>query len=436
MFVSKCDVGGMEDTLSLLIVDDDQVDRMTVRRALKSAGVKAEYTEAEDYMGAIATLKAAEFDCIFIDYRLPDQDGLTLIQKVRAAKIYTPIVVLTGQGDEQIAVELMKAGASDYLAKHRISPDVLERLLRNAIRIYRAEQEVAIANQRLQESNRQLTQKNRELEEQRQQIQHQNLQLIKAGNLKSQFLATMSHELRTPLNAIIGFSQLLLRPSKGELTTKQSRMLQHIFRNGKHLLEMLDEILDFSKIEAGRLELKSEIVDLSHLIYTTIEELRSLAEGKQLELSADIQLTDTKVLNDSMNLRRILTNLLSNAIKFTETGKVWLEVTELDSNRIAIAVCDTGIGIAPTELKHVFEAFRQIDQSNTRRYGGTGLGLAIVDSLVQMMGGTICVDSAPGKGSVFRVELPRQIHSTQTQGLADLPLISANVVQSPVIPDC
>lgn len=416
----------MEEVLNILVVDDDQVDRIAVRRALNAAGIQAEYAEADSCTGAIAQLNQANFDCIFIDYRLPDGDGLTLLQAVRAAKIKTPVIVLTGQGDEQIAVDLMKAGASDYLVKDRAAPDLLERVLRNAIRVYRAEQEVAIANQRLQASYEQLIQKNHELEQQRQQIQHQNLQLIEAAHLKSQFLATMSHELRTPLNAIIGFSQLLLRPGKGDLDSNQQRMMQHVFSNGKHLLEMLNEILDFSKIEAGRLELKPETFELSHMIHSTLEELRSLADEKQLALYADIQLTDPKVLNDSMNVRRILTNLISNAIKFTETGKVWVEVREPTTDQIAIAVCDTGIGISPTDRQHIFEAFRQIDQSNTRRYGGTGLGLAITDSLVQMMGGSIKIESFPGQGSVFRVELPRQINSMQPPSLVSLSSIATD----------
>ncbi|GAB4385195.1 MAG: hypothetical protein Kow00121_49840 [Elainellaceae cyanobacterium] len=403
----------MDETLRILVVDDDEVDRMAVRRAFKKANVQMELTEAESYAAAIAFLEDAAFDCVFLDYRLPDQDGLILVQEVRRLGIRTPLVVLTGQGDEQIAVELMKAGATDYLSKSMATPDRLEQVLRNAIRVYRAEMQVAIANQQLRESNELLLHKNQELELRRQQIQIQNLKLIEAAQLKSQFLATMSHELRTPLNAIIGFSQLLLRRSKGVLSSQQADMIERILNNGKHLLELLNDVLDLSKIEAGRLELKPETLNLAEVVSATVDELRSLAEEKQLSLRLHISLRDPFVFNDANRLRQILVNLLSNAIKFTEQGSVQIEVSDLSSGQITIAVRDTGIGIAPEKLRQIFEPFRQIDQSTTRKHAGTGLGLAITDSLVQMMQGKILVDSQVGHGSAFEVEIPRCISPSE-----------------------
>lgn len=382
---------------------------MAVHRALTKSGITAELVEASTCAEAIRILQAHPFDCVFLDYRLPDQDGLSLVQDVRRMGSRVPLVVLTGQGDEQIAVEMMKAGATDYLSKSRVTPERLEQVLRNAIRIYRAEMQVTIANQQLRESNELLRRKNHELELQRQQIQLQNLKLLEASRLKSQFLATMSHELRTPLNAIIGFSQLLLRRGKGPLTPQQTDMTERIFNNGKHLLELLNDILDLSKIEAGRLELKPEQFDLSQVVSMTVEELRSLAEEKHLSLQLQVKMQDPQVFNDANRLRQVLVNLLSNAIKFTERGGVWVEVVELTPDRIAVMVRDTGIGIAMTDIEHIFEAFRQLDQTTTRKHAGTGLGLAITNSLVQMMQGSIAVDSQPGVGSLFRVEIPRHV---------------------------
>ncbi len=403
----------MEETLKILVVDDDEVDRMGVRRALKAAGVNVELFEAEDCNGAIAALRNTSFDCVFLDYRLPDQDGLTLINEIRSHGVKVPLVVLTGQGDEQIAVELMKAGATDYLSKSRVSPETLAQVLRNAMRVYKAEMQVALANQRLRESNELLTRKNQELEAQQQQIELQNLKLKEASQLKSQFLATISHELRTPMNAIIGFSQLLLRPKCGDLTTQQRDMVERILNNSKHLLMLLNEVLDFSKLEVGRLNLKPEIFDLSQVVKTTVAETTSLAEAKKLSVHVQAELQNRMVFNDPLRLRQILMNLLSNAIKFTESGSIGVDVKELADNRIEIAVWDTGIGIASSDLQYIFEAFRQLDQSITRKYPGTGLGLPIVDALVQMMGGKISVESELGQGSVFRIELPRHISSKQ-----------------------
>jgi PAS domain S-box-containing protein len=262
---------------------------------------------------------------------------------------------------------------------------------------------------RLEDQNEMLAQKNQELENQRQQLQLNNLQLLEAARLKSQFLATMSHELRTPMNAVIGFSQLLLRQRQNPLTSKQADMLERILNNGKHLLAMINEILDLSKIEAGRLELKLETFNLMTLIRGTVDELRSLADEKQLALHIHDTLQNANVINDSVRLRQIFVNLVSNAIKFTENGSIEIEVKEISSERLEITVIDTGIGIAEDELEHIFEEFRQIDQTITRKYAGTGLGLAITKSLIQLMQGTIEVESQLGQGSAFRIELPRVV---------------------------
>ncbi|WP_017314584.1 ATP-binding response regulator [Mastigocladopsis repens] len=406
----------MEEKLRILVVDDDEVDRIAVRRALTKAGVEMELSEMVDGTQVLAILTDTLYDCVFLDYRLPDQNGLSLLQKLRSHNINVPVIVLTGQGDEQIAVELMKAGASDYLSKSRLSPIILAQVLRNAIRIHRAEMQVALANQQLRESNELLIRKNQELEAQRQHIELQNLKLIEASRLKSQFLATMSHELRTPMNAIIGFSQLLLRPKCGQLTDQQTDMVQRILNNGKHLLMLLNEVLDFSKLEAGRLDLKPDIFDLSKVVNATVEEMRSLAEQKHLSLFIQSDLQNPVVFNDPIRVRQILTNLLSNAIKFTESGGIAVEVKELSENEVEIAVRDTGIGIAPADLQNIFEAFRQVDQSITRKYPGTGLGLPIIKALLQKMGGKIALESQLGEGSVFRVKIPRQISSLAEQG--------------------
>jgi signal transduction histidine kinase/DNA-binding NarL/FixJ family response regulator len=262
--------------------------------------------------------------------------------------------------------------------------------------------------ERLALQNSILAQQNQELENHRQQIQVQNGRLLEAAEIKTQFLATMSHELRTPMNAIMGFSQLLLR-QKGQLGESQADMVQRILNNSKHLLALINDILDLSKIEAGRLQLKVERFRLTDLVNATTEELRSLADQKHLELVSIAKLENPYVLNDSSRLRQVLVNLLSNAIKFTDEGGVTLEIREVSETRIAIVVRDTGIGINPAEIPHIFEEFRQVDQSSTRRHAGTGLGLAITRWLVQQMGGHISVTSHLGQGSTFRIDLPRDM---------------------------
>ena len=258
------------ENFSILLVDDDEVDHLTVKRALKKAGLAVNLTEVENGENAIAKLKLREdhvvevsetnitltttrqtnnkFDVILLDYRLPDIDGLHLIAEIKTINLDLPIIVLTGQDDEEIAVKIMKAGAADYLSKAKIEPENLAKAITNAIRIHRAEQAVELANQRLRASNELLMLKNQELERQQQQIKLQNIQLQKSYNLKSEFLATMSHELRTPMNAIMGFSQLLLRQHSAPLSQQQQNIVERILNNSKNLLDMINEMLDFSKI--------------------------------------------------------------------------------------------------------------------------------------------------------------------------------------------
>ena len=398
----------MTDPYNILVVDDDEVDRMAVGRALKKAGVPMKLAEAGDSASAIATLQQNMFDCVFLDYRLPDQDGLELIKHLQLIGLKVPLVVLTGQGDEQIAVEMMKAGASDYLSKSRVSPETLSYVFRNAIRVHQAEMKAAIANQQLRESNELLRRKNQELARQQRQIELQNQKLLEVSRLKSQFLATMSHELRTPMNAIMGFSQMLLLERYGSLTSQQKDMVERIFNNGQNLLTMLNEVLDFSKIEAGHLTLNLTKFNLSQLVAITVEELRSLAVEKNIELHLETHLKNALIVNDQNYLQRILINLISNAIKFTDNGGVWVTVGQVN-NCIEILIKDTGIGIDPQHIQTIFEAFRQVDQSLTRKHSGTGLGLAITDSLVKIMQGTISVESKLGEGSLFRVTIPRNI---------------------------
>lgn len=246
-------------------------------------------------------------------------------------------------------------------------------------------------------------------EEQLRSLQLQNLELQQAAHIKSQFVATVSHELRTPMNAILGFSQLLLRRYHHQFTPESRNMVERVIRSGKHLLTLIENILDFSKIEAGMLNLKLEEFNVADLIKATAEELRPLAEQRNLALDVHISDSDLTIVNDSDRLRQVLINLLSNAIKFTDTGGVLVEMQQLEQNRVALKVKDTGIGIAETDLQHLFKEFWQADQSTTSSsQRGTGLGLTIVDKLVRLMKGTITVESKLGHGSVFHIELPCQ----------------------------
>lgn len=242
-------------------------------------------------------------------------------------------------------------------------------------------------------------------------IQLQNMQLQEVARIRTQIMSVLSHELRTPMNSILGFSQLLLRRYYHLFPPEIRDMVERIIKSGKHLLALIESILDFSKLESDRLELKLQEFNLVELVTATTEELRLLAEQKNLALVVHSNLENPRIINDSVRLQQVLVNLISNAIKFTETGGVFVEVQQINHNRVVLMVKDTGIGIPESELTNIFREFWQVDRSTTRKQGGVGLGLAIVEKLVRLMKGTITVNSNLGQGSTFRVELPSHLET-------------------------
>ena len=230
-------------------------------------------------------------------------------------------------------------------------------------------------------------------------------QLEMASEHKSAFLASMSHELRTPLNAIIGYSEMLHETAQDEGQEEFLPDLVRIRDAGRHLLGLINDILDLSKIEAGKMDLYLEEVDLTGLV----EEVRSIVEPLAAANANRLEIVCPPALGtfrtDRTKLKQSLLNLLSNAGKFTHDGRVRLEVKPA-AGELSFIVSDTGIGMSEEQQSRLFQAFSQADVSTTRQYGGTGLGLAITKHFCEMLGGTIAVDSAPGRGSTFTITLP------------------------------
>jgi signal transduction histidine kinase len=234
-----------------------------------------------------------------------------------------------------------------------------------------------------------------------------NVALFEANQIKSEFLANVSHELRTPLNSIIGFAEILQETAAGGGDEKAGRYAANIVSSGRRLLELINDLLDLSRIESGRMEIRLELTNLSDVCEGLIGMMRPLAEEKRLRVAWRVAKTVPLIRTDPAKVQQIVYNLLSNAIKFTpEGGRVCLSAAPDGKDFVALAVRDTGPGIADADQSLIFEKFRQVQASETREHRGSGLGLAISKDLVGLLGGTISVTSRLGTGSTFTVRLP------------------------------
>ena len=249
-----------------------------------------------------------------------------------------------------------------------------------------------------------------ELAEQNELLRRQHIALEQASALKSQFLANMSHEFRTPLNAILGYTHMLLNGVSGAVSDQQRKSLTRIDSNSRHLLALINDILDITRIEAGRMPLNLSTFDVPELVNEVMSELEPIIRRSTLRVTARMARNLRPLKSDRQKVKQVVLNLLSNALKFTPTGAVTISASYDDKKRwIAVAVKDTGVGIAPEDQAKVFEDFRQLDSSPTRGYGGTGLGLSICRRLGQMLGGSIELVSELNEGSTFILKLPARL---------------------------
>ncbi len=238
------------------------------------------------------------------------------------------------------------------------------------------------------------------------QLEQVNKDLVEADRLRSEFVANMSHELRTPLNSVIGFSSLLQKNRQGSLTASDLNYAEKINRNGKHLLNLINDILDLSKIEAGRMDVSLKAVRVESVVGEVVDMLKPQADEKGIRLVIEAPAKTPVIKADIEKLKRVLINLVGNAIKFTNRGHVKVRLLVNQHQQIQIEVRDTGIGIPKDKLEIIFQPFRQVDSSTTREYGGTGLGLTITRSITELMQGSIAVSSELGRGTTFTVTLP------------------------------
>lgn len=293
----------------------------------------------------------------------------------------------------------------------RVSNEELEEqgraLKESQARLEQQQVELEQTNSQLEEQTQQLESQRDDLERVNASVQLKARELEQASRYKSDFLANMSHELRTPLNSSLILAKLLADNPDDNLTAEQVKYAQTIQSSGNDLLNLINDILDLSKIEAGHVEIRPESVAVERLAGNLGQLFQPVAAEKTLDFQIDISKDIPRTIEtDPQRLEQVLKNLLSNAFKFTEAGEVKLSIRKGADGQIAFAVSDTGIGIAEEQRQRVFEAFHQADGTISRKYGGTGLGLSISRQLARLLGGTIDLESQPGRGSTFTVTIP------------------------------
>jgi signal transduction histidine kinase len=429
----------MAAPVRVLIVDDSPEDREVYRRMLASPDPehRYEFLEAELGEDGLEMALTEAPDCLLLDYRLPDVDGLEFLTRLRSKQGRVPVIVLTGQGNESVAVEAMKGGAQDYLLKGAVTRQGLQSAVRNAIEkvglqreVEERTAEVARANEALQtmygelevlvrQRTAELSRANEELKKEiavRQWAEEERARLLvreqelrrqaeEANRMKDEFLATLSHELRTPLNAMLGWAQVLRLGKVDEAAA--ARALETIERNARVQAQLIADLLDVSRIITGKLRLEVQAVELPRIIEAALDSVRPGADAKGLRLDVRLDPLTSPVMGDADRLQQVVWNLLSNAIKFTPQGGLVEVRLRLDGGSAEIRVLDTGAGIRPDFLPYVFDRFRQAESTITRSHGGLGLGLSIVRHLVELHGGSVAVRSdGEGKGAEFTVRLP------------------------------
>jgi signal transduction histidine kinase len=271
----------------------------------------------------------------------------------------------------------------------------------------------------LTESQRQLEDLNRSLdrkvEERTVALELASKEADAANQAKSRFLASMSHELRTPMNAIIGYSEMLMEDAEDDGNEAAVGDLKKIHSAGTHLLSLINDVLDLAKIESGKMDLYLETFEVPGMVDEVVSTIDTLVKKKGNRLQVEVGESIGEMRADVTKVRQALFNLLSNAAKFTHEGVIGLVVQgeqEDGVDWIRMSVSDSGIGIPPDKIDHVFDEFSQADETTTRDYGGTGLGLPISRRFCQMMGGDITLESTVGKGSTFTIRLPLEVAET------------------------
>ncbi|MEO7166717.1 MAG: response regulator [Spartobacteria bacterium] len=419
-----------KEQLRVLLVEDDPDDYFLTSELLKEIpGNKIALDWAKDYDEGLAAVVRCEHDAVLLDYRLGKGDGLVLLREGLRQGCYAPVILLTGEGDRDLALKALEAGAADYLVKGEIDAIALERAIRYALqqkrhaldlqeRVAERTAELERANAALRESENQIRSLFERAESARISAEAAKGRAEAATRAKDDFLAALSHELRTPLNPA-----LLLATSLAEDTSLPVQVRTDIDVIAKGIAlqaQLVDDLLDITRIAGGKLRLDLRPIDAHAALRHAHGILRSEIDAREIKMSLEFAATRFVIQADAVRLQQIFWNVLKNAVKFTPPGgDVTVRTCNLPDEKLLVEIIDTGIGIEPEMVDRVFDAFIQEEHHPGHRFGGIGLGLAITQSLVALQHGRIDVESkGRGSGATFRIELPLALAAAADDGLS------------------
>ena len=379
-----------KEKLKVLMVEDNPADGLVVKKRLqKDNAFDYEVTHVVSGEEALISLEKNSYDIVLLDYNLPKMGGMEILAVIKRKNIEVPVVMVTGQGDEIVAAQLIKEGALDYLPKRENYEDAVPFMIRKTI----AEFKSKLERVRLQEE---ITLRKEELE----QI---NGQLKELDRMKSDFVANVVHELRTPLTIIKGNLDNIDKGFAGEVHPKQKEILGDVFRVINRLARLVNDLLDLSKIESGKMELNKESLDIVALAGEIVKTFETLASAKNVSLVKEFPGNALNVNADKDKLTQVFINLMGNAIKFTDNGSVTIRIIDMQGE-VEVEIQDTGLGIPQDQADKIFDKFVRVVAEKKE---GTGLGLPIAKDIVVLHKGRMRIESEVGKGSKFIFILPK-----------------------------
>jgi signal transduction histidine kinase len=373
----------------VLLIDDDRDDYILTRDLFAEVpGDRYHLDWVATYEEGLQAISRSTHDIYLLDFRLGERTGLDLLTEARKNPATGPVILLTGQTVLEVDLAAMEQGAADFLEKGRLDATLLERSIRYAMQQRRYEVDLE-----------------RQVEARTFELERANVALREADERKDRFLATLAHELRNPLAPIRNALEIMHVAAANPTAVDQARAI--VERQVGQMVRLINDLLDVSRINRGKLSLQLELVAIGEAIDAAVETSSPLLDQAGVTLHRHIEEGNLVVRADRLRLAQVFANLLNNAAKYTEAGGTVDISAQTDAKFAVVCVRDTGVGIPPELLPHVFELFTQVDRNLNRSQGGLGIGLALVQQILSLHGGDVKVHSeGVGKGTEFVIRLP------------------------------